>query len=191
VKLATLFESNNLIGKSIETVGLNVEQRIVTPDMGFWKGSFYASNLKLDSLEGMPREIQEHCGITRNKLKTLKHGPDYVGGEFNCDENELTSLEFAPAIAGSFYCSENKITSLKDIHKTIKEINGMFYAKQNPIKSHVLGLLLIKGLTTVRLEPHQVETILNKHLPNKTGNKGLLACQNALLDAGFDEFAQI
>ncbi|ACT51289.1 hypothetical protein [Methylovorus glucosotrophus] len=39
---------------------------------------------------------------------------NYVSGDFFCDNNELTSLEFAPKkVDGCFYCSFNKLKSLK------------------------------------------------------------------------------
>ena len=35
-----------------------------------------------------------------------------VGGDFNCDNNKLLTLEFCPSdVGGSFYCFDNKITT--------------------------------------------------------------------------------
>jgi hypothetical protein len=170
-------------------------------------GDFACRDKDLTTLEGVLRsvagtEITSVGGsfnCNNNKLTSLKGCPKIVGGDFFCSNNLLTSLEGAPEIIGvDFFCTFNNLTSLEGIHKIIKEINGGFYARKNPIKSHVLGLLLIKGLKQIRLgfstftdEFSEVQTILNKHLPNNIGNKGVLACQSDLLDAGLDDFAQL
>jgi len=115
---------------------------------------------------------------------------DYEGGGFYCAYNELTSLEGAPShVDGYFNCSVNELTSLKDVHKHITEIRGNFYAVNNPIKSHVLGLLLIKGVTRVYLDNKQVEEILNRHFGK--GRAGMLMAQEELIEAGLEEFAQL
>ena len=117
-------------------------------------------------------------------------GIEYAGGNFICSNTELTSLEGAPShVGGSFNCSVNKLTSLKDVHKHIAEIKGAFYAIENPIESHVLGLLLIKGVTKVRLKNGQVEEILNKHLGK--GRAGMLMAQEELIEAGLEECARL
>ena len=114
----------------------------------------------------------------------------YRGGNFSCASNELTSLEGAPShVGGDFYCAFNELTSLKDVHKHIAEIKGIFYAIDNPIKSHVLGLLLIKGLRVAQLDNTQVAEILNKHLGK--GRVGMLMAQEELIEAGLEEFAQL
>ena len=125
-----------------------------------------------------------------NELTSLEGAPSHVDGGFLCSNNKLTSLAGAPShVGGSFYCSSNKLTSLKDVHKHITEIKGKFYAIKNPINSHVLGLLLIKGVTKVQLDNGQVEEILNKHLGR--GRAGMLMAQEELIEAGLEEFAQL
>jgi hypothetical protein len=137
-----------------------------------YKGDLNCSDMNLTSLKGAPREVD---------------------GYFRCARNNLTSLEDAPEkMKVRFSCIKNRLTSLEGVNNIIKEIDGgSFLAHSNPIKSHVLGLLYIKGLKDVEIDNHAVQLILNKHLPNVTGNKGALACQNELLDAGFDEYAQV
>jgi hypothetical protein len=155
---------------------------------------------KLRTLKGyVPKIVRGNFNCAGNHLSDLKDGPTEVDGWYRCSENFLTTLEGAPKKVGSiFNCYNNRLTSLEGIHKILHEVVDLkgfnqvaFYAHENPIKSHVLGLLLIKGLEYVKLDNKEVEKILNLHLPNKIGNKGLLACQSALLDAGFDDFAQL
>jgi hypothetical protein len=127
-----------------------------------------------------------YCG--GNQLTSLTGAPTSVTGGFYCFGNQLTSLTGAPtSVTGDFHCSNNQLTSLKDIHKYIKSIGGNFYLVRNPIKSHVLGLLKIKGLKSVELDNKEVEKILNKYLPEGD----ILDCQQELIEAGLDEYAQL
>jgi hypothetical protein len=60
----------------------------------------------------------------------------------------------------------------------------------NPIKSHVLGVLLIHGVTEIKMDNNEVQNILNGHLPSK-GMESVLECQDELIEAGFDEYAKL
>ena len=144
MKLQDLFESQekSLVGMTIDGKTLPVE--------GTWQGDFEGFNNRLTSLEGAPTSVGGHFYCSFNKLTSLKFAPTSVGGNFDCDSNKLTSLEGAPtSIGGDFDCRRNQLTSLKDVHKQIKKIDGVFSLRENKIKSHVLGLLLIEGLTEV------------------------------------------
>ena len=45
----------------------------------------------------------------------------HVKGNFNCDSNQLTSLDGAPkTVDGSFYCSRNQLTTLDGAPKAVK-----------------------------------------------------------------------
>ena len=151
---------------------------------------FDCSGNELTSLEGAPRHVDGSFRCCRNRLTSLRGAPSHVGSYFNCTNNQLTSLEGAPSsVDGNFYCAINKLTSLKDVHKHIAEIRGGIYACDNPIESHVLGLLLIKGLRVAQLDNTQVEEILNRHLGK--GRAGMLQAQEELIEAGLEEFAQL
>ena len=153
-------------------------------------GHFDCSHNKLTSLEGAPSHVSGNFDCSVNKLTSLEGAPSHVSGNFYCSVNKLTSLEGAPShVGGDFYCSYNELTSLKDVYKHVTEIKGIFYANENPIESHVLGLLLIKGVTEVRLDNKQIEEILNRHLGK--GRAGMLMAQEELIEAGLEEFAQL
>ena len=154
-------------------------------------GYFNCSVNKLTSLAGAPSHVGDDFSCSHNELTSLEGAPSHVGGSFLCTNNELTSLEGAPShVGGSFDCSNNnKIASLKDVHKHVTEIKGEFYAFNNPIESHVLGLILIKGLTKIQLKNKQVAKILNRHLGK--GRVGMLMAQEELIEAGLEEFAQL
>ena len=53
-----------------------------------------------------------------------------VNGNFNCSNNNLTSLEGAPKeVGGSCYCYENNLTTLEGAPKTV---GGNFDCGNNP-----------------------------------------------------------
>jgi hypothetical protein len=144
MKIKDLFES---IGKSL--VGMEINGKTL-PVEGKWEGVFDCRHNQLTSLEGAPSSVGGDFYCFSNKLTSLEGAPSSVGGIFACSNNQLTSLEGAPSsVGGIFACSNNQLTSLKDIHRQIKKINGYFYCDENPIKSHVLGLLLIDGLKSI------------------------------------------
>jgi hypothetical protein len=196
---AFLIEEKNLIGLDIgmkfAQYGSEYIDQVKVTDQtpkSTWNGDFFCNRRQLTSLKGAPSEVHGDFDCANNQLTSLEGSPSRVKGQFACDANYITSLEGAPGeVNGHFSCNYNKLTSLKNIHKVIHTMRGNFSANNNPIKSHVLGILLINGLAEIRLDNRNVESILNKYLPNTIGNKAVLACQNELLDDGFDEFAQI
>ena len=163
----------------------------------FEDGTFYGNNLELTSLEGAPTEIVGpvktaffccYC----NKLPSLQYAPVKVDGSFDCSVNLLTSLKYSPTSVGcDFECEENKLTSLEGIHKQIKKIKGKFYAPDNKLESHLLGLILIDGITRIEIDNKDIEEILNRHLQQTNKKLAMLQCQQELIDAGFEEAAQL
>ena len=66
--------------------------------------------------------------VADGKLK-IRFGK--VGGDFNCIDNNLTTLEGAPQeVGGNFYCSANKLTSLKGAPK---KVGWFFYCTNNKL----------------------------------------------------------
>jgi hypothetical protein len=154
-------------------------------------GSFFCRDNELTSLKGAPEVVNGNFHCHNNKLTSLEGAPQSVGGAFYCNNNRLTSLEGVPRhMSGQLSCYNNKLASLKGIHKLIEYIGGAGADfRENPIKSHVLGVLRIKGLYGgVALDNKDVSDILNKHLD---GDRDIFACQEELIEAGFPEFAQL
>jgi hypothetical protein len=162
-----------------------------------------------DKLTKIPDGIKfnqtESFSIADNALETFEGCPSHVDGDFNCQNNKLKSFEGAPAVIKSDgLFGGNLFESLHDIHKHIKQVDGSLYfvsqysymKRSCPIKSAVLGLLQIKGLQTVTLtdtrdkehELYKVQEIINTFL--KTPDK-MLECQDALIDAGLEEYAKL
>lgn len=174
-------------------------------------GDFRLENTDVESLEGCPHEVTGTVWIRNNKkLTSLKGGPKIVGNDYianNCSlvslegspekidvdfmvhHNNIDSLEGCPKFVGcDFWIHTNKLTNLHNIHKQIKHIGGLANFNCNPIKSHVLGLLLIDRLVRVDLDNVIVQNIINKHLK---GDRDIFACQEELIEDGFEEYAQL
>jgi len=68
----------------------------------------------------------------QNQLTSLKGAPLKVGGDFDCSDNDLTSLDGAPQDVFSFNCNDNLLTSLVGApHK----VDGNFYCENNQLTS--------------------------------------------------------
>ncbi len=125
----------------------------------------------------------------KNRLTSLEGAPVTVGGNFSCRNNRLTSLEGAPSTVGRhFSCSRNQLTSLAGVHRALRRINGKLYIEENPIETGGIGLVLVEGLTRIVADQPAFE-IINEYLGQ--GMRGVLRCQEALHEAGFEEFARL
>jgi len=166
---------------------------------------------QLTSLEGSPREVDGNFVVNKNLLTSLEGGPAKVGTSYSCVTNHLTNLKGAPKECSIFNASYNPLTSveglpevineelmltytgldnLKDIHKYLKSCK-MMNLYNSPIKSHVLGLLLINDLQFVSFSDNlkPISNIINKHI--RDGAQSVFDCQQELIDAGFKEYAQL
>jgi hypothetical protein len=149
----------------------------------------------LTSLEGAPQEVGGNFICTGCKsLVSLKGAPQQVGYTFSCSEcTSLTSLEGAPQQVGyDFSCYEcTSLTSLKGIGKQYlkKCDNELFLFSCKNLKSHMLGILLIKDLKKISFSDNiEVQNIINKHLD---GDRDILECQEELITNGLKEFAKL
>jgi len=158
-------------------------------------GNLWASSLGLMTLERAPRYITR-ANLNANHLKNLS-GSLTECSTLDVSRNELTSLEGDVRKVVFLNASQNHLKSLKGIHKILDQCNELSVT-QNPLESHVLGVLLVKGMNSVAFVLHDenpkllaVERIVNKYLPNARGMEALLECQDELIEAGYGEFAQL
>jgi len=137
-------------------------------------------------------EIPSHWhSLASKRLTSLEGCPEFVGCNFNLANNYLSSFKGAPKfILGYLNVTMNSFTDFKGINEHIKRIDGWLYADENMIDSHVLGLMRIKGLTGVRLSEYlrPVQDILNHHIQHA---KSIYDCQDALIEANMERFAQL
>ena len=132
-------------------------------------------------------------GLVINGKEITENTPNEVWTDhFTCYNNQLESLEYCPKeIHSCFNCSDNKLKSLKGIHKRLREMDGTFFAYDNPITSHVIGILLVRGCKKIVLDNIAVQKILNKYLPNTSGMLSVLECQSELIEAGYEDYAEL
>jgi hypothetical protein len=89
-------------------------------------------------------DIEGNFDCAKKKLKDFK-GVRFgvVTGDFNCDDNKLTSLEGAPKkVDGGFNCSDNNLTSLKGAPQ---EVGRDFHCHSNNLTSLVGAPQVVKG----------------------------------------------
>jgi hypothetical protein len=114
-----------------------------------------------------------------NQLTSLEGAPQSVGGYFDCGINQLTSLEGAPqTVSGYFYCHNNQLTSLEG---ATKDVVGSFYCDW----SENLPLLRLVRYQNVQTYNDQVNKIINKYSNHKPLKEAILLCQKELIDNGF------
>lgn len=106
--------------------------------------------------------------------------------KFDNEQNEIPSVTYLTL--GTNFSST---CSLKNVGKVFPKLEYIEIVTEDAVKSHVLGLLKIptfKGVDVHTVKTEWVE-ILNKYVGK--GNDGIIDCQNELLDAGYDELAQL
>ena len=83
-------------------------------------------------MTGAPKEVGGNFICNNNQLTSLVGVPKEVGGNFICSNNQLTSLTGAPKeVGGDFICNNNQLTSLTGAPK---EVGGDFICNNNPTK---------------------------------------------------------
>jgi len=163
-------------------------------------GDISANNNKITTFKGLPPlEVNRNLMVRDNKLTSFEHCPKKILGAFSVSANHISSFEGAPEWIGSnaYFSNMDKLKSLKDIHKHIKHIGGFINLNGTPIQSHILGVLLIDGLTRISADGDYDDKfiravhIINRFLKKGGGKAGMLDCQNELMDKDLEDFAQL
>lgn len=152
-------------------------------------GNIDVSFCSITSLEGSPRNVYGHFSVLRCPLGALIGAPSKVTNDFSCIDCNLNSVFGANIdILGDCLLDRNSLNNLSNFHKHFKSIHGRLSLKLNPIKSHVVSVLLIDKLTSIEMDDKVIEHILNKQL---AGNRDVLGCIDELIEAGYSNYAQI
>jgi hypothetical protein len=157
-------------------------------------GDFNCFGNILQSLQYCPQSVEGDFNCFGNILQSLQYCPQVVKGNFYCSYNNLQSLQYCPQVVkGNFFCYSNNLWSLQNIDKYCKQIDGKLWAYKTPIKSHVLGVMLIENIESVKLsiicsKLQTIEQIINTHLNT---DRDVFICQDNLIKAGFAEYAQL
>lgn len=148
-------------------------------------------NMANSELRGFPFKFNKVYGVFYcygNQLRSFHNFPRWISGDFHTDTNPISSLEGAPEYVGrGVHIEGTRFTSLHNIHKFFKEINS-YITIDRKVKSHILGLMFIKGLQGVEQDSDDAAvTIINKHLPGGNPHE----VQEELIDAGLSEYAKL
>lgn len=202
MKIKELFEG---INSSVKTIGeMTINGMIVAPNgekRKVWDGDFDVPFETIEipqSLEGCPEEINGAftCSM-RSKITSFKGAPKKVNGTFIMSECNISSIEGLPKfIEKNCFITKNSIKTLKNIHKEAHEIGGKLFIADS-VESNILGVLKIKNLKEliflkkdISYAKKEISNIINKYLPNPTTDQ-ILDCQNELIEAGFEEYAEL
>jgi hypothetical protein len=151
---------------------------------------------RLRSLEGLPKSMKQSLTLKNLILPDLTGAPSSVNALY-IEDCKIGSIDGIPErIFGDLSFDDTMIMSLHDIHKKVKLINGSIYMQRTTITECVLGLLLIKGIKAVYVDNaksdlRMVMHIINKYLKEPMSKQRMIDCQNELIDAGFEEYAQL
>jgi hypothetical protein len=154
----------------------------------------------LIDLSGAPKIVKETFEVSKTLITSFKGLPaDATYKWFNANEcQNLTSLRgLVASVHGMELNGNPKLTSLEGIGtKWLKSCERLEVKSQ--INSHVLGILKIKGLKQLVTASYNFEgnevwaVIIKKYLKDgKTEAQDIFDCQNELIDAGLDDYAQL
>lgn len=157
-------------------------------------GLFDCSNNPITSLKGALTDYSDF-NCTSTKITNFVGGPVRIENSFQGDSiKTLTSVEGLPATVGKDihvrFC--NNVTSLHNIGKSLKSCRK--YTMQSTVTQDVLGLLLFTGdidteYVSSDSELFQVMKIVQKY--RDAGKAGVFDCQEALIDAGYEDYANV
>lgn len=162
----------------------------------FSGGAFnVGENETIETLIGGPEVVSGNYWIHDcPKLKSLNGMAKKIKGTLNIENIPISSLDYMP----SEFVGDLKLGSLPNfksligIEEILSNFNGIMYSDFSNINTGGLGLLLIPHLqiimpaTTTTL-PKPFEIIQN-HFGKENA---VFECQEKLIEAGFEEFAQL
>ena len=106
---------------------------------------------------------------SENQLTSLEGAPREVRRYFHCYMNQLTSLEGAPQeVGGNFDCSENQLTSLEGAPR---EVRGDFDCNMNPISDQTIELICQKMMENPEMGYGAILASLQSRIPEKDWKK--------------------
>ena len=94
---------------------------------------------ELVSLLGGPQDVGRNYVCYNNELVNLEGCPVHIVGNFLCSSNKLSSLEYLPnSIGGNFYCGFNEL--LDDYFKGLPYAQVKLYLDNKSLESLLLLL---------------------------------------------------
>jgi len=132
---------------------------------------------KLQDLTGITTDCNSYSIYHNKRLLSLTGIPTHQEIDLYVTNNpklSFTACHFSSI--KSLHWTDNKDDNLYDFHRHFPKItHGLMISGH--IKSHVLSVLLVEGLKEIILygKLNPMVAIINKHLPNTTGKKGMLS----------------
>jgi len=122
-------------------------------------GDFYCSISGFQNLMGVRfGRVSGNFDCSNNQLTSLEGAPQEVGKDFGCIFNQLTSLEGAPQKVGrDFYCTHNKLTSLEGAPQ---EVGEDFKCYDNKLTS-LEGIPFVNR--NIYIEPNPIWKLISPH----------------------------
>lgn len=178
------------------------------------EGFYVVSNNMLESLKGAPIKVKDFDCSFNKKLLTFKDGPTDVANSIFASGCGLTSFKYIPRNVTELDVTNSPIETLKDLPETlsdldidgtnIKSLKDIHKKLKGPINwigfdsnvvDSILGIIMLnpKNIYIRNLynstDSDKIEKILNNHLGK--GRTGVLAAQKELIEAGYEEHAQL
>ena len=98
-----------------------------------YQGDVDISGMRLDKIPLTFNSVFGNFDCSDNELTTLKGCPKFFDGDFYCYLNQLSELRYGPKIVcGNYICSGNK---LKSLFGSPNEVNGDFVCSNNLLKN--------------------------------------------------------
>lgn len=212
MKLSHLFESQNNFVGFYETTWQN-EHYVFGKIQSFLekvKNEFDTISLNEDKRTLISTDFEQLQKFIEDFETEHKGLKIHKGSHYDTGTETIHDFSRLPSVIETDLILNNncEFDSLKGIHKHFTKINGCILCDGRKIKSHILGVVKIKGVTDLSLgadwrksfegtkTPHkgfEFGEIMKKYLPASRGYKGgdILDCQDALIEAGFEEYAQL
>lgn len=131
---------------------------------GHVSGNFNASKIGLQSLYGTPYKVD---------------------GDIDLRYNPVTTLEGLRMQDCMILMLPSTIQSLKGIRQAVRSAE---WIECDHINDSVLGLLMIRGLRGVTMQPTSVERIITEAIDNKTD---VHIVQDCLIESGLESYARM
>ena len=157
------------------------------------------ANPDLPTLQGCPSTLRNFSIRDCPLIKNFVGGPDVITDTFNARNQNVQSYEGAPKSI-TWKCTIQALPSMANFDKYFPVINGWLEVHMNAhaLPTNMLRILNVQGLKKVTFlngffsdaEPiEELTQLFNEYLPQ--GKRGMMACQTALIKAGYHEQAKL
>jgi hypothetical protein len=142
-------------------------------------GNLDLDNCSLITLYGSPERVERNFICSNNPhLDSLRFGPKWVGGNFDCEKTGITSLKYAPEYVGGNFDYPEHIGGFKGAPKYV---GGIFSHTGTAVQSYeglpaTIGKLYINPINNSLKTLHQytsVEELRVGYYGNITGLMGI------------------